>query len=1217
MEKDKEKARSYFDKAKEYCTIHGDSLETFRVCLKLMNKAYSLYPRDKYAKKVEELTQIIQEIEEDQSDTSKSSSSSDDEFSFREIGKKKSVKPRIEDDDEEEEQKEEKIVKKKTRKSRISDEDDGVDQVAEAVGGLSVSSVGSEPVAGTSGLSGSKRNKKKESVFTEVEGYEVKTQMYKQLYGYQIEGLIWLIKLYNQGKNNGCILADDMGLGKTVQTITFVSTLLHNEKIKSVMIIAPNTLLANWAREFKRWYPEVEIFRYHDATPKNRLINLGYVQRNGGVLFTTYGMLQNHIQFLGVNQRTKREFVWDIVVMDEAHKIKNPTKTTRAASDLPSLFRLAITGTPVQNNLRELWSIYDWAKKGTLFGGYTSFKLQYELPITKARSKDASDRAKRIGTELAQDLRKIYEPYFLRRTKDEVLSKRRSLSGGSLLPAALPPKYDWVCWIRLSDNQIAIYKDILNSTDVRHVLSLRNKGGKGALVQLTFLKKLCDSMFLIPYSVIKSILQRNRRRRGKKALDESVLDVLVGDDEDGSSGGLVSINSVDIDEVLDDTAKLAFLVDLLENLKSNGHRTLVFSQSTRMLDIIQKVLQKRNFKLARLDGRVPMKLRETYVNTFQSSNEIHVCLLSSQVGGVGLTLTNADRVVIYDPSWNPGTDAQAVDRVYRIGQTKPVIVYRLITCGSVEERIFRRQIFKNSVIKQMVQNEKDPTRYFTENDITELFKFEKYQVSETCQQLEQMHSAQRKPCPQTDEHREEVMGFSQIVGISDHALLFSLQSESEEHLEEGHEEQVHNQVKESRLKMEQEALNTLRTLEQNEMYCKPYELAVPDRVKPEEKAFDDSLPNPTEIDEVILDDSSLENSVFFDQPTIDVEDEPIMVELDMPVASRMNKSSTTAAGREHDLMDEEDTEVGVQDETMDLSESESDLAHSSLQQQEAISLTQELVISSESEAESSVHPNPKKDRSGGDISLLDNSNDSLSNDLNVADISFRPSQVFHSTAINPGILAASFSENEEDEEEASSKSPVFDVPSDEGLDPEKTILMDQSNMGSPKNSSVYESPASKSLSNNPVPQTSNLSNQHLYSLRDLTANTSRNNKYAYVSSDSETSATEEKEEDDDPSPSPVFDVPSPEVTELSQLLNQIEVTPFDRTNLALKPVERMKEKVDDMDSQDYGARSPVFDPVSSEVKSQGDASICGLNDASSFHLNSLLATTPSKLDATL
>ena len=528
--------------------------------------------------------------------------------------------------------------------------------------------------------------------------------------------------------------------------------------------MAPNTLLTNWAKEFDKWYQGIDVYKYHEGSIEKRLMSLRAVQRRGGVILSTYGLMQNHGPKMSTNSDDS-EFVWDYVILDEAHKIKNPTKTTKAVHAIPAKFRLAVSGTPVQNNLKELFHILEWIMNNDkLFPSYADFKRNFETPIERSREKSASEREKFKGTLMAQNLREIYRPYFLRRTKDDVFSKRGSLGGE--VGKTLPIKYDWVVWIKLTPEQIQIYEDILKSPAVKQALM---GSTKSPLVQLTVLKKLCDHPYQLPRSTVERLLRKSRKTNNS----DNIMNELIDEEDDD----LVKIDGVEDSELIRTSGKLAFLVHLVEDLRQNGHRTLIFSQSTRMLDIIQNVLKVRRFKMARLDGRVKTKDREEIVTRFQASDEYEVMLLTTGVGGVGLTLTNADRVIIYDPCWNPATDSQAIDRAYRIGQDKPVMVYRLITCSTVEERIFRRQVFKSSIINQTVESQDNPTRYFTNTDIRELFKFTDPEVSETWASFERKHGEQRIPDRKTDSHRQFVISSNTVFNVSDHTFLFSLKDE--------------------------------------------------------------------------------------------------------------------------------------------------------------------------------------------------------------------------------------------------------------------------------------------------------------------------------------------------------------------------------------------------------------------------------------------------------
>ena len=707
-----------YQRAKELSKSAESVIDCRRV-LKLITQAYDINPLEKYKRRIDQLKVMITNAVENNS--SSSESSSDDSRTGDDTHNTSQQSPPSSD------------RVKVPVSPRFENE---ANHLADAIAAVAIS-----------GDSTSER-------FVELQGIKVKRQIYDRLYSYQVDGLNWLLSLYHEDRQfKGGALADDMGLGKTIQSIVFISSLMENKKIRTALVVAPGTLLSNWAKEFKTWYPEIDLFSYHDATPKQRLLQLAACQRGGGVLFTTYGLLNNHVDE-HLSQFRGSKFTWDVCVLDEAHTIKNPNKTSAAANRIPAKFRLAVSGTPLQNRLSELWAIYNWIFQGTLLGGYQNFKVTYELPITNARGKNASAASKERGTRLAESLRKVYMPYFLRRTKDEVLSVAGKIS------KKLPPKTDLIVWITLSDNQVAVYKDILKSKETKNAFREKQR----ALVMLQNLKKLCDSLLLLPASTVERL--NRRKHKSNQENDANVLEELFTDDQ-----VMVDVQSLDSKFILENTCKLKFLINLLALHREEGHRTLVFSRSVRMLDIIQHVLTLEGHKMARIDGSVKTRDRDVIIESFRQKTNIGVFLLTTGVGGVGLTLTEADRVVIYDPSWNPATDAQAIDRAYRIGQTKPVTVYRLITVSTVEEKIFRRQVFKNSVIKQMVNSERDPMRYFTDNDIRELFKFGDPNHCETFLHLLQVHGdhiANMEP-----EDLQKLLALDSIYNATDHNLLFS------------------------------------------------------------------------------------------------------------------------------------------------------------------------------------------------------------------------------------------------------------------------------------------------------------------------------------------------------------------------------------------------------------------------------------------------------------
>ncbi|XP_032083092.1 LOW QUALITY PROTEIN: DNA excision repair protein ERCC-6-like [Thamnophis elegans] len=612
-------------------------------------------------------------------------------------------------------------------------------------------------------------------------GFMLYGEIHDKLFDYQRQGIAFLYKLY-QDRRKGGILADDMGLGKTIQVITFLSGMFDAELIHSVLLILPVTLLNNWVKEFAKWTPGLRVKVFHGANKAERQRSLERIQRRKGILLTTYQMLLN--SWPQLSSFDGKEFVWDYIILDEAHKIKNPSaKMTKSLHVIPSKNRILLTGTPVQNNLKELWTLFDFACQGSLLGTMKTFRMEYEGPITRARAKDATPGEKALGCKISENLMSIIQPYFLRRTKDELQKKKKAELPNHLpdnqskdvAPAmpSLPRKNEFIVWLFLAPIQEEIYRNFISLDHIKELLL----STRSPLAELNILKKLCDHPRLL-----------SNRACSQLGLEGSHYN----ENELGELPDMKrSIEHVSIEMLIQESGKLSFLVALLERLQDEGHRTLVFSLSEKMLDIIERVLIHRGFKLMRIDGTVTqLAEREKRIGIFQKDGDYSVFLLTTQVGGLGLTLTAASRVVIFDPSWNPATDAQAVDRVYRIGQKENVIIYRLITCGTIEEKIYRRQVFKDSLIRQSMGDKKNPYRYFTMQELKELFILEDTQSSATQLQLQSLHATQRKTDTELDEHIAHLYAL-QIFGISDHDLMYTRETA---HDDEAENEEAHRYI---------------------------------------------------------------------------------------------------------------------------------------------------------------------------------------------------------------------------------------------------------------------------------------------------------------------------------------------------------------------------------------------------------------------------------------
>ena len=332
-----------------------------------------------------------------------------------------------------------------------------------------------------------------ENLYTDIgDGLFLTNDVHDKLYQYQREGVKWMWELYRA--EHGGILGDDMGLGKTIQTIVYLQALFLMEEISTAMLCMPLSLINNWQEEFKKWAPEIRVELFHGSKGE-RERNVKKVIKRGGVILTTYGIIEKNVEFL-----VNTSFKWDYLVLDEGHKIKNPTKTSKAMRNVPCHHRLLISGTPIQNNLKELWALFDFVSRGKLLGTMTTFKMNYITPIERGREKDASKAEAKLGAKLAENLRKLIDPYFLRRTKVEIKSKNvDSVSAFS----KLGKKNELCVWLQLSDVQLNLYKAFLTLDSVRDAMN----SSKSPLAALTVLKKICDHPRLaIKFEALREVM---------------------------------------------------------------------------------------------------------------------------------------------------------------------------------------------------------------------------------------------------------------------------------------------------------------------------------------------------------------------------------------------------------------------------------------------------------------------------------------------------------------------------------------------------------------------------------------------------------------------------------------------------------------------------------------------------------------------------------------
>jgi superfamily II DNA or RNA helicase len=423
---------------------------------------------------------------------------------------------------------------------------------------------------------------------------------------YQRRGLNWLARMTSSGL--GCCLADDMGLGKT---ITLIALHLHRQTDAATagptLVVCPTSLMGNWQREIEKFAPGTRVRRFHG--PRRELDGLA----DGEFVLTTYGTMRLDAPRLA-------ETAWGMVVADEAQHVKNPySATARELRSIGARARVALTGTPVENNLSELWAILDWTTPG-LLGRLGTFRARYARAVESGQDPAAAER-----------LARLVRPFLLRRRK----------SDPGIAPE-LPPKTETDRAVSLTPEQTGLYEAVVRET-LAEISGADSMARRGLIVKLlTGLKQICNH----PAQYLKEDRPTIAGRSGKLELLDELLDTIVAE----------------------------------------GASVLVFTQYVRMARLIERHLAARGLPSQFLHGGTPVAAREAMVQRFQEG-EVPVFLLSLKAAGTGLNLTRAEHVVHYDRWWNPAVEAQATDRAYRIGQTRPVQVHRLIAEGTVEDRI--------------------------------------------------------------------------------------------------------------------------------------------------------------------------------------------------------------------------------------------------------------------------------------------------------------------------------------------------------------------------------------------------------------------------------------------------------------------------------------------------------------------------------------------------
>ncbi|KAF1983741.1 hypothetical protein K402DRAFT_396487 [Aulographum hederae CBS 113979] len=524
-------------------------------------------------------------------------------------------------------------------------------------------------------------------------GLRIPGDIYPSLFDYQKTCVQWLWEMYSQ--NVGGIIGDEMGLGKTIQMISFLAALHYSKKLDGpIIIVTPATVMKQWVKELHTWWPPMRVSILHssgsgmmnikreakiedcleigeelDESPKKptkaqrtaqKIVDR--VVRDGHVLITTYTGLQTYA-------RNLIPVKWGYAVLDEGHKIRNPnTAITIYCKELRTPNRCILSGTPMQNNLTELWSLFDFVFPMRL-GNLVDFRTQFETPIKLGGFASASSLAIELATKCAQTLKDTIHPYLLQRMKKDVA-------------ADLPKKTERTLFCSLTKPQRRAYQWFLSSEQMTAI----NEGKMQPLYGIDFLRKICNHPDLMEH---KTLPYKANYDYGSPEL----------------------------------AGKMEVVKNLLEIWKRGGHKALLFTQSRIMLDILEKYIKNMaGFNYRRMDGNTSIKVRQTLVDEFNQEPDLHVFLLTTKVGGLGVNLTGANRIIIYDPDWNPSTDIQARERAWRLGQKREVQIYRLIMAGTIEEKIYHRQLFKQFLSDKILRDPKQ-RQTFQLKDLSDLFSF--------------------------------------------------------------------------------------------------------------------------------------------------------------------------------------------------------------------------------------------------------------------------------------------------------------------------------------------------------------------------------------------------------------------------------------------------------------------------------------------------------------
>ena len=551
---------------------------------------------------------------------------------------------------------------------------------------------------------------------------------------------------------HGCILADEMGLGKSIQAIALLWTALHQSKYgeplaKKAIVVAPSSLVDNWCNEFTKWLGEDSVNPCaiaQSSTKSDRVLNAFEQRPESRVLVISYDQLRKY------ETRIRELTSVGLVICDEGHRLKNAEiKTTKAVDMIPTTRRVILSGTPLQNDLGEFHAMVNFCNPGVV-GNLQTFNTVFKIPIMAGREPTCPEQERTVGENRAHYIATLTNAFILQR-KATVNEKY------------LPSKIEQTIFVRPSALQKKLYGAITANRDDLMDIDEEQENKRGcspALVTITTLKKLCNH----PDMIMEIIEEKGGM---KKILSQFPKGYKTHQAKQGVCG------------------KMDFVYGLLTQLKAMPARTrdkvVIVSNYTQALHVIASLCKLLDVAYYQLDGATPIKKRQQLVDQFnvQGTAEI-VFLLSSKAGGVGLNLIGANRLILYDPDWNPANDAQAMGRVWRDGQKKKVFIYRLLTTGTIEEKIYQRQVSKQGLSANIMDATDQSKQHFTNNDLKSLFLLKEDTQCEThdllgckCQMTEAQKQAEKskpgyrpfKTHQHTGPRMDELKGWDHLVSV--------------------------------------------------------------------------------------------------------------------------------------------------------------------------------------------------------------------------------------------------------------------------------------------------------------------------------------------------------------------------------------------------------------------------------------------------------------------